>query len=72
MKRVFLRFRPNIVIKGGGAPFVEDSITELAITPYSGPADRAASAIYLVSKCTRCLVRVLLFDRLERHLTYCG
>ncbi|KAL4070478.1 hypothetical protein J3A83DRAFT_4358656 [Scleroderma citrinum] len=50
------RFRPNIVIKGAGAPFVEDNITELAITSDREPADGALSAIYLVSKCTRCLM----------------
>lgn len=49
------RFRPNIVIKGGGAPFVEDNITELTITSDGEPAN-SASAIHLVSKCTRCLL----------------
>lgn len=51
---VIERFRPNIVIKGG-SPFVEDNITELAITSDEEPAN-GASAIHLVSKCTRCLL----------------
>lgn len=58
LKGGLFRFRPNIVIKGG-SPFVEDNITELAITSDEEPAN-GASAIHLVSKCTRCLVRGLI------------
>ncbi|KXN90106.1 MOSC domain-containing protein 1, mitochondrial [Leucoagaricus sp. SymC.cos] len=43
------RFRPNIVLKGGGA-FVEDGWEEIGI------GSKDAPAITLVSKCTRCLL----------------
>jgi hypothetical protein len=43
------RFRPNIVVRGGGA-FSEDNWEEISIGSKDGPS------ITLVSKCTRCLV----------------
>ncbi|KAF9011098.1 MOSC N-terminal beta barrel domain-containing protein [Cyathus striatus] len=43
------RFRPNIVLKGGG-PFAEDDWEEISIGPEGSPS------IVLVSKCTRCLL----------------
>ncbi|KAF9532098.1 MOSC N-terminal beta barrel domain-containing protein [Crepidotus variabilis] len=47
---VIERFRPNIVVKGGG-PFAEDEWEEISIgDPGSAPR------ITLVSKCTRCLL----------------
>lgn len=50
------RFRPNIVLKGGG-PFEEDLWEEIDILP-TNEADRndATMGIQLVSKCTRCMV----------------
>ncbi|KIJ66454.1 hypothetical protein HYDPIDRAFT_109491 [Hydnomerulius pinastri MD-312] len=50
------RFRPNIVLKGAGAPFAEDVITELSIDSHREVLDGASSIIQLVSKCTRCLL----------------
>ncbi|KAF9245643.1 hypothetical protein BU15DRAFT_40911, partial [Melanogaster broomeanus] len=50
------RFRPNIVFKGAGAPFVEDVITELSIVSDRDALDAPASIIHLVSKCARCLL----------------
>ncbi|KII93282.1 hypothetical protein PLICRDRAFT_35477 [Plicaturopsis crispa FD-325 SS-3] len=44
------RFRPNIVIRGAGVPFVEDTLKEIVIG--SSPAPR----ISLVSQCPRCLL----------------
>ncbi|KAF9486556.1 hypothetical protein BDN70DRAFT_870140 [Pholiota conissans] len=43
------RFRPNIVVHGGG-PFAEDNWEEISIGAESSPS------ITLVSKCTRCLL----------------
>jgi uncharacterized protein len=50
------RFRPNIVLKGGG-PFAEDVWEEIIFHSVKGadPSD-AGIAIQIVSKCTRCLV----------------
>lgn len=50
---VLRRFRPNIVVNGGG-PFAEDAWEEVTL------GSRDAPPITLVSKCTRCLVRSLL------------
>ncbi|KAI6154050.1 hypothetical protein BKA82DRAFT_4096936 [Pisolithus tinctorius] len=50
------RFRPNIVIKGAGAPFVEDIMTEMTIASEKQVVDRATSLARLVSKCTRCML----------------
>jgi len=50
------RFRPNIVFKGAGAPFVEDVVTELSISSEQGADDGTTGIIHLVSKCTRCLL----------------
>ncbi|KAI6136190.1 MOSC N-terminal beta barrel domain-containing protein [Pisolithus sp. B1] len=48
------RFRPNIVIKGAGSPFVEDIITEMTIASEKQFDDREPSLVHLVCKCTRC------------------
>ncbi|KAI6163709.1 MOSC N-terminal beta barrel domain-containing protein [Pisolithus thermaeus] len=48
------RFRPNIVIKGAGSPFVEDVITEMTITSEKQFDDHEPSLVQLVCKCTRC------------------
>ncbi|KAI6133643.1 hypothetical protein EV401DRAFT_2053448 [Pisolithus croceorrhizus] len=48
------RFRPNIVIKGAGAPFVEDVITEMTITSERQFDDHEPPLVQLVCKCTRC------------------
>lgn len=53
------RFRPNIVFKGAGAPFLEDVVTELSISSDKDAVDGSAGVIQLVSKCARCLVRTL-------------
>ncbi|KAG2136504.1 uncharacterized protein EDB93DRAFT_1242371 [Suillus bovinus] len=50
------RFRPNIVIKGAGAPFFEDTMTEFTIHPHHESVDGASSIIQLVRKCTRCVL----------------
>ena len=56
-----LRFRPNIVFKGGG-PFAEDRWEEICIGSEGTPS------ITLVSKCTRCLVSI--WDNLEIEVIY--
>ncbi|KAF9055998.1 MOSC domain-containing protein [Panaeolus papilionaceus] len=43
------RFRPNIILKGGG-PFAEDKWEEISIGSETSPV------LTLVSKCTRCLL----------------
>ncbi len=58
-----IRFRPNIVMKGTGVPFAEEAMREIVIAP--GFIDEPSSnselpVITLVSKCTRCLVDVLV------------
>lgn len=50
------RFRPNIVIKGAGAPFIEDIVTEMTIASEKQIADHELSLAHLVSKCTRCML----------------
>ncbi|KAI9455736.1 hypothetical protein HD554DRAFT_2030823, partial [Boletus coccyginus] len=50
------RFRPNIVFKGAGVPFVEDVVTELGISSDREAVDGTTGIIHLVSKCTRCLL----------------
>ncbi|KAH7886257.1 MOSC N-terminal beta barrel domain-containing protein [Phlebopus sp. FC_14] len=50
------RFRPNIVFKGAGAPFLEDIVTELSIDSHPEVMEDAAPPIHLVSKCARCLL----------------
>ncbi|KAF8131616.1 hypothetical protein EV363DRAFT_1164985 [Boletus edulis] len=51
------RFRPNIVFKGAGAPFVEDVVTELRISSdKEAGADGTTGIVRLVSKCVRCLL----------------
>lgn len=52
MNNVPVRFRPNIVFRGGG-PFAEDNWEEISIGSERSPS------ITLVSKCTRCLVSSL-------------
>jgi len=49
------RFRPNIVFCGADAPFVEDFIKELVISPNRDPP-KDCVPINLVAKCTRCLL----------------
>lgn len=53
--RCSFRFRPNIVFCGADAPFVEDFIKELVISPNRDPP-KDCVPINLVAKCTRCLV----------------
>ncbi|KAF9225300.1 hypothetical protein BS17DRAFT_778412 [Gyrodon lividus] len=53
---VIERFRPNIVFKGAGTPFAEDTITELSIDSHREAREGAAPIIHLVSKCARCLL----------------
>ncbi|KAK1221552.1 hypothetical protein PQX77_015671 [Marasmius sp. AFHP31] len=48
------RFRPNIVLSGGG-PFAEDSWREVSIGPDVESAEKAPG-ILVVSKCARCLL----------------
>lgn len=50
------RFRPNIVIKGAGAPFFEDVLTEFTVDSHRESVDEASPIIQLVSKCTRCML----------------
>ncbi|EGO05379.1 hypothetical protein SERLA73DRAFT_101193 [Serpula lacrymans var. lacrymans S7.3] len=50
------RFRPNIVLKGAGIPFAEDSIAEFTIDSHREVTDSTAPIIRLVCKCTRCLL----------------
>ncbi|KAG1814002.1 uncharacterized protein BJ212DRAFT_1365027 [Suillus subaureus] len=52
------RFRPNIIIKGAGAPFFEDILTEFTADSHRESVDKASPIIRLVSKCTRCMVRI--------------
>jgi hypothetical protein len=52
------RFRPNIVIKGAGAPFFEDILTEFTVDSHRESVEKASPIIQLVSKCTRCMVRI--------------
>lgn len=56
------RFRPNIVFKGADAPFLEDVVTELRISSDQGADDGTTGIIYLVSKCARCLVRIIISE----------
>lgn len=56
--RCLSRFRPNIVFRGAGVPFVEDMIKELVISPDRDSPENGLP-IDLVAKCTRCLVRYL-------------
>jgi uncharacterized protein YcbX len=49
------RFRPNIVLRGGG-PFIEDTWREIAICSQDGGG--VSPVFSLVSVSTRCLVRV--------------
>lgn len=50
------RFRPNIVIKGAGAPFFEDILTEFTVDSHRESVEKASPIIQLVSKCTRCML----------------
>ncbi|KAG2070933.1 hypothetical protein BDR04DRAFT_1099163 [Suillus decipiens] len=50
------RFRPNIVIKGAGAPFFEDILTEFTFDSHRESVDKGSPVIRLVSKCTRCML----------------
>jgi len=50
------RFRPNIVFKGAGIPFVEDVVTELSLSSSDREAVDGTGIVHLVSKCTRCLL----------------
>ncbi|KAI6048067.1 MOSC N-terminal beta barrel domain-containing protein [Pisolithus marmoratus] len=50
------RFRPNIVIKGAGAPFVEDIMTEMTVTSEKRVVDHETPLVHLVCKCTRCML----------------
>ncbi|KDQ51141.1 hypothetical protein JAAARDRAFT_41407 [Jaapia argillacea MUCL 33604] len=55
------RFRPNIVLKGAGVPFAEDTWEEITIVPSNNQDDdakheREATSITLVSPCARCLL----------------
>ena len=59
------RFRPNIVIRGAGVPFVEDMIREFVVSP-NGDFTNSGVPINLVSKCTRCLVSRPKQNPLER------
>lgn len=52
------RFRPNIVLKGAGAPFVEDVLTEFTADCHRESVDETLPIIRLVCKCTRCMVRI--------------
>jgi len=54
-KLVIERFRPNIVLKGGG-PFAEDMWEEIILHSASEADPSDARIIKLVSKCTRCLL----------------
>jgi len=49
------RFRPNIIFKGAGAPFIEDVLTEFTVDSNPQSID-ASPIIRLVSKCTRCML----------------
>ncbi|KAG8219375.1 hypothetical protein J3R82DRAFT_293 [Butyriboletus roseoflavus] len=67
------RFRPNIVFKGAGAPFVEDVVTELSISSDKEAVDGTTGVIHLVSKCTRCLVRIYFASDIDFDLSVtCG
>lgn len=56
------RFRPNIVVNGASA-FAEDTWTEITFDDGSNhPSQSRNPSISLVSKCTRCLVRVCPFE----------
>ncbi|OBZ68462.1 Mitochondrial amidoxime-reducing component 1 [Grifola frondosa] len=53
------RFRPNIVLKGSGLPFAEDTWREIVIAPEleSNPKSASSTKTFtLVSKCARCLL----------------
>lgn len=50
------RFRPNIVIKGAGVPFFEDTLTEFTVDSHRESVDKASPVIRLVSKCARCML----------------
>ncbi|TFK56328.1 hypothetical protein OE88DRAFT_1729848 [Heliocybe sulcata] len=50
------RFRPNIVLKGSGVPFIEDSLREIAILPSKANGNAAETPVSLVAKCPRCLL----------------
>ena len=55
------RFRPNIVVKGSGVPFAEDMWRQIALRPVEPTeASDESRTFMLVSKCTRCLVRLLI------------
>jgi uncharacterized protein len=49
-KKCVTRFRPNIVLKGSGKPFIEDEYQDLGIENHQ---------FSLVSKCARCMVGVM-------------
>ncbi|KAF7798513.1 hypothetical protein EIP86_009734 [Pleurotus ostreatoroseus] len=55
---VMERFRPNIVLKGSDAPFIEDTWRKIAIGPKHDTRIRQKESmdITLVSKCARCLL----------------
>jgi hypothetical protein len=46
------------VIKGAGAPFFEDILTEFTVDSHRESVEKASPIIQLVSKCTRCMVRI--------------
>ena len=55
------RFRPNIVVKGSGVPFAEDMWRQIVLRPVEPTeASDETRTFTLVSKCTRCLVRLLI------------
>lgn len=49
------RFRPNVVLEGSKQPYAEEGWEELAFHSTDG---KPYGAMSLVSKCTRCLVRL--------------
>lgn len=58
------RFRPNIVLKGAGAPFIEDLWREILIDcqverGLDPQEAEAARTLTVLSKCARCLVCTL-------------
>ena len=54
------------MLKGAGAPFIEDVLTEFVVNSHRESVDDASPIIRLVSKCTRCVVRKSVGSPLNR------
>lgn len=54
------RFRPNVVLEGSGRPYAEEEWAEIDLSRgEEGTSAGSYGRMFLVSRCTRCMVRLL-------------